>query len=118
MGTHSLIGIERADRTVDYIYVHYDGYLSGVGKELLIHFDTVEKASALIEGGDRASLMDASEADSEHFKTTSNEFSFYRLAEGGQGGCLFEYYYLWQENEWKFHTPNFMPLRDMLPATQ
>jgi hypothetical protein len=119
MGTHCLVGIQRANGTVDYIYVHYDGYLFGVGKRLLLHFDTADKVVALIEGGDRTTVLEEpEEQDRRPFQTTLDEFSFYRQADGGQGGSLYQYYYLFQENEWQFHTPDYTPLRDLVPAIQ
>lgn len=52
MSTNSFIGIENDDATVSYIYSHHDGYINGVGKELLENYSTPEAARALVEGGD------------------------------------------------------------------
>ena len=35
MSTRSLIGIQNADNTIEYIYCHHDGYLDWVGKKLI-----------------------------------------------------------------------------------
>ena len=42
MATHSLIGLENTDGTIDYIYCHFDGYASGVGKKLSIMIMKIE----------------------------------------------------------------------------
>jgi hypothetical protein len=55
MATRSRIAIENQDGTVDSIYCHFDGYLSGVGKTLFNHYDQ-EKLEKLLELGDISSL--------------------------------------------------------------
>ena len=107
MGTYCLIGILRANGTVDYIYVSSDGYLSGAGESLLLDFDTFEKASALIEGGDRWQL-DEPNAAGEPFKTASDLYAFY---------CRFcDHTYLFKDNAWAYHNRDFLHLRDLVPA--
>lgn len=46
--------------TTDYIgiYCHYDGYIDGVGKELLENYNTREKALNLISCGDCSEVLD------------------------------------------------------------
>ena len=51
MATRSRIAIENQDGTVDSVYCHFDGYLSGVGKTLFNHYDR-EKLEKLLELGD------------------------------------------------------------------
>jgi hypothetical protein len=55
MATRSRIAIENQDGTVDSIYCHFDGYISGVGKKLFEHYDQ-EKLEKLLELGDISSL--------------------------------------------------------------
>ena len=52
MGTRSRIGIELSDSSILSVYCHYDGYPSFNGKVLREFYDTKEKASQLINGGD------------------------------------------------------------------
>ena len=52
MGTRSRIGIELSDSSILSVYCHYDGYPSFNGKVLREFYDTKEKASELINGGD------------------------------------------------------------------
>lgn len=56
MSTHAYIGFENPDATVSFIYCHFDGYISGVGKELLTNYNTPEDALALVESGDQSSV--------------------------------------------------------------
>jgi len=55
MATRSRIAIENQDGTVQSIYCHWDGYVSGVGKTLFNHYDR-EKLEKLIKLGDISSL--------------------------------------------------------------
>jgi hypothetical protein len=52
MGTRSTIAIELDDGSVQQIYCHYDGYLSGVGKTLLEEYSDPAKLLELIQHGD------------------------------------------------------------------
>jgi hypothetical protein len=52
MSTHAYIGIENEDATVSYIYNHHDGYINGLGNELLTNYNTPEAARTLVDGGD------------------------------------------------------------------
>jgi hypothetical protein len=52
MGTRSRIGIQLKDDSILSVYCHYDGYPSFNGKVLREFYNTKEKASELINGGD------------------------------------------------------------------
>lgn len=56
MSTRSLVGIQNKDGSVNYVYVHSDGYLSGVGKTLLENYSDRKKVRRLINLGDLSSL--------------------------------------------------------------
>ena len=56
MGTRSRIGIQFSDDSVLSVYCHWDGYPSFNGKVLREFYDTKEKVSELINGGDISSL--------------------------------------------------------------
>ena len=56
MSTRSNIGILNADKTVTYIYCHFDGYLGHNGKILSEHYTTEEKVRELIGLGDLSCL--------------------------------------------------------------
>jgi hypothetical protein len=54
MGTRSRIGVMHGD-TIKSVYVHWDGYLSGVGATLLAHYDSA-RANHLVALGNISSL--------------------------------------------------------------
>ena len=56
MATRSTIALEFADGTVQQVYCHFDGYLSGVGAQLQADYSDPFALQALIEGGDMSSI--------------------------------------------------------------
>ncbi len=56
MATRSLVGIENRDGTITLIYVHHDGYFTGVGRALLTHYTTEAHVRALMRSGDHTTL--------------------------------------------------------------
>ena len=52
MATRSRIGIELKDGSILSAYHHWDGYPQWLGRILQTHYNTKEKVSALIDGGD------------------------------------------------------------------
>lgn len=56
MSTQAGIGIQRSDGTVAAIYCHHDGYLEHVGRALAEHFNSRERAEALIALGNISGL--------------------------------------------------------------
>ena len=52
MATRSRIGIQLKDDSVLSVYHHWDGYPEWLGRQLMEHYNTHEKASELIDGGD------------------------------------------------------------------
>jgi len=56
MATRSRIGIELKDGSVLSVYCHWDGYPEFNGVKLVEHFNSYEKASELIDGGDISAL--------------------------------------------------------------
>ncbi len=55
MGTRARIGIQLADESVLSVYHHWDGYPEWLGRMLKTHYNTKEKVSSLIDGGDMSS---------------------------------------------------------------
>ena len=51
MSTNAFIGI-RENNSITYIYNHSDGYLEYLGKMLIEHYNSEEKAKALVALGD------------------------------------------------------------------
>ena len=56
MSTRSTIALEFADGTVQQVYCHFDGYLSGVGAELRSDYTDPFALRELIDGGDMSSI--------------------------------------------------------------
>lgn len=57
MGTRSMIGIYNAtDGSVNASYCHFDGYVEGVGKTLVEHYNTQYDAEVVAKGGYLSSL--------------------------------------------------------------
>ena len=98
MGTRSFVGVMKGD-VCRAIYVHWDGYLDGVGAELQ-DYTTQEAVEELIAPGDRSSLTenfykDRGESDVDPADYKSFE-EFYDECEGA--GC--EYYYIFKDGVW------------------
>ena len=55
MATRSRIGIQLKDDSVLSVYHHWDGYPEWLGKTLVEQYNSKEKASELIDGGDMSS---------------------------------------------------------------
>ena len=110
MGTSSRVGIRKGNK-IHSVRVNYDGYLNGVGKNLLKYYDTEEKVDELIKGGEIRSL----DSDPEYYEcntysdvrydtddlteTTDGNFicdSFIRRVH--KNSC--EYYYLMENGTW------------------
>lgn len=56
MATRSTIALEFADGTVQQVYCHWDGYLSGVGRELVEDYSDPFELRELIDGGDMSCI--------------------------------------------------------------
>ena len=56
MGTRSRIGIQLSDDSILSVYCHWDGYPEFNGVKLIEHFNSYDKASELIDGGDISAL--------------------------------------------------------------
>lgn len=56
MATRSTIALEFADGTVQQVYCHFDGYLSGIGAQLASDYMDPFKLRDLINSGDMSSI--------------------------------------------------------------
>ena len=56
MSTNSRVAIQLKNKKIKSIYVHWDGYLSGVGQDLLDFYNTEEKVNELLELGNLSIL--------------------------------------------------------------
>jgi hypothetical protein len=98
MGTRSFVGVMVGDKC-RAVYVHWDGYLEGVGTELQ-GYTTQAEVEKLISHGDRSSLTEGfykdrgeTDVDPQDFDTF-NEFLI--TCEDASG----EWYYIFKDGVW------------------
>ena len=97
MGTRSFVGVMVGDKC-RAVYVHWDGYLEGVGAELQ-DYTTQEEVLELVAGGDMSSLGDYYKdrgdtgVDPKEFATFDE---FYDYANESWA----EYYYVFKDGVW------------------
>lgn len=104
MSTNSMIVEKLKNGSCRQIYVHWDGYLEGVGKTLRTVFDTDAKVKELIDLGDCSSIAGAKSLDDvEAYHRNKNEdwedvkpetTDTFESAHG------FAFVYLWEDGKW------------------
>ena len=103
MSTNSLVAYLKEDGTIVSTYVHYDGYVTGVGLTLLEHYNTDERAFAVSTAGYCSSLSEDLEKSLEKSVHTElwnvnenrEEFEEYIRLDSG-----LEYVYIWEHGCW------------------
>ena len=123
MGTRSAIGYKTAEGKVVAKYSHYDGYVAGVGRTLVEHYQEARKIAQMVELGDQSFLdKEIVPTDKTHsFNTPQEGVSvFYGRDRGEEGveakefdtvgdfvdyyeGAGAEYFYLYVNGEWIVH---------------
>ena len=119
MATRSSITVKREDGKYVSVYCHFDGYTSHVGKLLFCHYNTYEKALALVSLGHLSSLDASIECPPGHSYDT--RVDGYTVCYGRDRGetdqapivesciegvrlCNFQQYnYLFQDGKWYLH---------------
>ena len=118
MSTNSTIAVQHADGSVSQVYCHWDGYVSWNGKMLIEHYNTLEKAEALVALGWISSLYPSIECPEGHsFETPVKGYTvvygrdrgtencepatFETLSEYFLDGMDEEYNYLFRNGEWE-----------------
>ena len=66
MGTRSAIGYKTAEGKIRAKYSHYDGYVAGVGKTLVEHYQQARKIAQMVELGDQSFLAEEIFPKGEH----------------------------------------------------
>ena len=116
MATRSRIGIELSDGSILSAYHHWDGYPEWLGRILKTHYNSHEKASELIEGGDMSSCWNynkepeyyserGEDCPPRHDKNLKEYLSY------GE-----EYAYLYTNNEWICYCMHREPELVEIPA--
>lgn len=98
MGTRSFVGVMDGDKC-RAIYVHFDGYLSGVGAELQGYIYQAE-VEELIEGGDRSSLTDGLYKDRGETGVDPVVYATFDELFDAADGSWAEWYYVFKDGEW------------------
>ena len=109
MATRSRIGVQLPDGTIKSVYCHWDGYKSGVGKDLKRKFrngTNPEKVIAFIEEGSRSTVDESyHDRNGEEIDVQDNisiDSYFY--------GDTEEYGYLYtQDKKWIFREGKRLP---------
>lgn len=138
MSTRSDIIVERMDGKWARIYCHFDGYLEGVGATLLKHYNSQERAEAVVAPGDMSSLAESCEKPEGHsYENRIKGYSVYYGRDRGEDdteatvgslievtlgtGDMNEFTYIWKRNEgWTVTrgSGKTMPLADALARTK
>jgi hypothetical protein len=105
MSTRSRVGIENDDGTISSIYVHFDGYWSGVGETLMRHYTTAKQVKSLIALGYASSLeptlketksQAGHDAGPDSIVLSDNQQDYYDHAQESWA----EYVYLFKNGHW------------------
>ena len=89
MATRGRIGIKLTDGSILSAYHHWDSYPQWLGVNLVKHFNSFDKASELIDGGDMSVCYTRQTWDSELLKQEviqpdgSSKFEYVRNKDGG-----------------------------------
>jgi len=98
MATRSRIGIELSDGSILSAYHHWDGYPEWLGRILTTHYNTKEKVSELIDGGDMSSCWN-DDKQAEHYGNCpprlDSDIVEYLLPNNSE-----EFAYVFRKGEW------------------
>ena len=98
MGTRSLVGVMVGDKC-RAVYVHWDGYLEGVGAGLQ-DYTTQAEVELLISHGDRSSLTEGFYKDRGETGVDPVEYSTFKKFLNAADYCGAEYYYIFKDGVW------------------
>jgi hypothetical protein len=109
MGTHCYIGIEEQDGTVEYIYVHWDGYFSNIVPILREYTNREDVKKMIARGSDATLLLSEVQKNEPHTVLPENRpqriSSMYALLDARpRVGYI---YVFTRDNEWICHTISF-----------
>lgn len=111
MSTRSIVAMKSKNGYTG-VYVHFDGYISGVGKTLLNHYSDETKLQKLIEQGAISSLGKRIGTKHSFDDRPKNETTFYHRDRGEPLKTLrfstvkemfyeCDYFYIWENGEWE-----------------
>jgi hypothetical protein len=98
MGTRSFVGVMVGNKC-RAVYVHWDGYLEGVGAELQ-EYRSQQEVEELISYGDRSTLTDGYYQERGETNVEPKEYStfneLYKICDDN----WIEYYYIFKDGVW------------------
>lgn len=104
MGTHAMIGVwHQETNEVITSYVHYDGYVEGVGATLIGHYNDQSRAETVAHGGYLSFLGSSyieSRRESVHKDPAIHYSSVEEYLEEGFDYAGAHYIYLWDGEAW------------------
>jgi hypothetical protein len=98
MGTRSMVGVMVGDKC-RAVYVHWDGYLDGVGRELQ-SYTTQAEVEELIAEGDRSSLTDGFYKDRGEKGVEPTVYDTFAEFFNAVENCWGEWYYVFKDGVW------------------
>lgn len=119
MATRSNIIAKFDDENYYGIYCHYDGYLEGVGKTLVNHYNDLDKIAKLFNLGDIRSLgktVDETETEVLEDEWTS-EIGCKSLSEMFDGGRFYfeDFTYVFEDGKWTYFCGDEIDFRIAVP---
>jgi len=98
MGTRSIVGMMVGDKC-RAVYVHFDGYLEGVGAELQSYTEQAE-VEALLEDGDRSSLDGGFYSERGETGVEPRDYETFAKFFEAVENCWGEWYYVFKDGVW------------------
>ncbi len=98
MGTRSLVGVMVGEKC-RAVYVHWDGYLEGVGAGVQ-DYTTQAEVEELISHGDRSSLDEGYYKDRGETGVDPTEYATFAEFLDAANGCGAEFYYVFRDGVW------------------
>ena len=98
MGTRSFVGVMIGDQC-RAIYVHYDGYLEGVGADLQ-DYTTQDSVEQMISQGDRTSLHGPYYKDRGDDNVKPQDYKDFTEFFEAADGAWCEWYYIFKDGVW------------------
>lgn len=110
MGTHAMIGFyDNETGNVQATYVHYDGYLGGVGRTLVENYNTPDQARAVATAGYLSGLTeDLTESLQESVHKDQPAIPYESVEQFMKNGYDYygaDYVYLFDGTAWFFAEP-------------
>ena len=101
MATISTISVQDSAKEIFSIYVHWDGYLEGVGTTLLKFYNDKTKIMKLISNGNISSLDDTVETTQFYESVSSHDEKAKIFVNKIKWKKTFqEFNYLWKDGDW------------------